>query len=319
MTASLVSTGAPIAPTVYFPIYRRYKATRQQANNAMLSLLAGSALASHTLQLTEGSSRLLPEIFPAVPHIARFNLRPDAAAAVLRSAGPHLATVTVPYALAIHEDYVTQCIAWVRDQFNFRLPTAVSSDRTWGDIGASNMHEALESMLGQEYLPNSSVDLELFHLYRLMRNCHIHDGGSASPALRNHVEELGTDAQTRFREITKRDVSTLLQGAQVEYSLLDVFSIFAVTKELGHGVNALLLAGLNREQWADTCVNDFHEQTTRYRNSDSWGRGLIGHAHDRYQAVGMSRRHIFESAFNKGLWPGPTRIPATSTRTRSPQ
>ncbi|WP_420625063.1 hypothetical protein [Candidatus Poriferisodalis sp.] len=116
-----------MAATVYFPIYRRYKATRQQANNAMVSLLAGSALASHTLQLTEGSSRLLPEIFPAVPHIARFNLRPDAAADVLRSAGPHLATVTVPYALAIHEDYVTQCIEWVRDQFNFGLPTAVSS------------------------------------------------------------------------------------------------------------------------------------------------------------------------------------------------
>ena len=87
--------------TVQFAIYRQYNEARQGANNAMVSLLAGSALGAHTLKLTAGSDRLLPEIFPAVPHIKRFNLRPASAAEVLDAAGPHLATVTVPYAIAI--------------------------------------------------------------------------------------------------------------------------------------------------------------------------------------------------------------------------
>ncbi|WP_419944415.1 hypothetical protein [Candidatus Poriferisodalis sp.] len=126
-----------MAPTVHFPIHRQYTTARQSANNAMVSFLAGSALASHTLQLTAGSDRLLPEIFPAVPHIARFNLRPDAAAEVLGAAGPHLATVTIPYALAIHENFVTQCIRWIKDAFNFPAPGTVPSIKSWNDIDTS--------------------------------------------------------------------------------------------------------------------------------------------------------------------------------------
>lgn len=195
-----------MAPAVHFSIYRQYTKARQSANNAMVSFLAGSALASHTLQLTTGSNRLLPEIFPAVPHITRFNLRPDAAADVLGAAGPHLATVTIPYALAIHED-------------------------------------------------------------------------------------------------------ALVRGDRAEYSLLDVFSVFAVTKGLGRGVNALLQAGLTQEHWAKACVDDYREESSRTRNSEAWGRGLIGHARDRYGAVGLSKPHLFRAAFDKGAWLDPTKYP----------
>jgi len=48
----------PGAPSVWveFPLFRRYESSRQEANNAMMALLAGSKLAAHTLQLTTGSS-----------------------------------------------------------------------------------------------------------------------------------------------------------------------------------------------------------------------------------------------------------------------
>lgn len=229
-------------PAVHFPIYRQYTKARQSANNAMVSFLAGSALASHTLQLTTGSNRLLPEIFPAVPHITRFNLRPDAAADVLGAAGPHLATVTIPYALAIHEDFVTQCIRWIRDAFGFPPPRTVSSIRSWNEIVTSNMHEALVSMTGDALDQHGSVDLELFHLYRLMRNCHIHNGGNVTNALRRQVRSLSSGAQDRWRKLTRREADALVRGDRAEYSLLDVFSVFAVTKGLGRGVNALLQA-----------------------------------------------------------------------------
>jgi hypothetical protein len=177
-----------VPATVQFAIYRNYEASRQRANNAIVALLAGSALAAHPLKLTEGSGRLLPEIFPAVPHIEYFNLRPDAAAEVIGSAGPHLATVTVPYALAIHEDFVKQCIDWINNTHGITL--AVSRN----DVNAGNMHETLRSTLASSHAGHSSVDLELFHLYRQMRNCHIHRGGRATPTLRDQEIGLSPDA-----------------------------------------------------------------------------------------------------------------------------
>lgn len=298
-----------MAPTVHFPIYRQYTKARQNANNAMVSFLAGSALASHTLQLTAGSSRLLPEIFPAVPHIARFNLRPDAAAEVLGAAGPHLATVTIPYALAIHEDFVMQCIRWLRDSFRFPSPEAVPSIKSWNDIDTSNMHEALAAMTGHALDKQGSADLELFHLYRLMRNCHIHSGGSVTNALRRQVLRLSDGARDRWRKLTRREVEALVSSDRADYSLLDVFSIFAVTKGLGRGVNALLQAGLTQARWAEVCVDDYRQESSRTRNSEAWGRGLIGHARDRYGAVGLSRPQLFLAAYDKGAWLDPDKYP----------
>jgi len=298
-----------MAPTVHFPIYRQYTKARQNANNAMVSFLAGSALASHTLQLTAGSDRLLPEIFPAVPHIARFNLRPDAAAEVLGAAGPHLATVTIPYALAIHEDFVTQCIRWIRDTFGFPLPGTVPSITSWNDIDTSNMHEAVVSMTGHRLDSLGSVDLELFHVYRLMRNCHIHNGGSVTNALRRQVRSLSNGAQDRWHKLTRREVDALVRRDRAEYSLLDVFSVFAVTKGLGRGVNSLLQAGLTQARWAEVCVDDYRQESSRTRNSEAWGRGLIGHARDRYSAVGLSKPDLFLAAHAKGAWLDPAKYP----------
>lgn len=101
------SLGVPIAQ---FLQYRRHDAARIQANNAIMALLAGSHLASHTLQLTDGSAHLLPEIFPRVPHIRRFNLETSQARLLLLDAEVHLAAMAVPYMLAIHEDFANTCL-----------------------------------------------------------------------------------------------------------------------------------------------------------------------------------------------------------------
>ena len=80
MYVSVVSGGS----IVEYLQYRQYEAARIEASNSMMALLAGAQLATHLLQLTEGSNRLLPEVFPQVPHIKRFNLttgggKPDSA------------------------------------------------------------------------------------------------------------------------------------------------------------------------------------------------------------------------------------------------
>lgn len=290
-----------MSPTVQFAIYRQYEESRQRANIAMVSLLAGSELAAHTLKLAAGSDRLLPEIFPAVPNIARFNLRPAAAAEVLGAAGPHLATVTVPYALAIHEDFVMQCIEW-----NER---AHGGTRPKRPLDTSNMHETLVLMVGGALPQRASVDLELFHLYRQVRNCHIHGGGRVSKALRKQVKGLSHAALVRWFDLTGREAKTLVAGDLAEYCLLDVFAIFAVTKELGRGINALLQSGLSQSQWAEACVDDYCQETSRIPNSNAWGRGLVGYARHRYQALALTNGELFQAAKNKGKWPDPKRHP----------
>lgn len=289
---------------VRFQIYRQYEESRQRANDAMVALLAGSQLAAHTLKLTAGSDRLLPEIFPAVPHIGRFNLRTAAAAEVIDAAGPHLATVTVPYALAIHEDFAMQCIDWIRVTQNM---TSQSGARA--PVTAATMHEILALMLAGSYGPRAAVDLELFHMYRKIRNCHVHAGGRASAALRRPVGALSPDAWARWLDLTAREPSALIAGDTAEYCLLDVFSIFAVTKELGRGINALLQTGLPRSQWAEVCVDDYRERTSRIPNSDAWGRGLVGFARNNYGALALTAQELFQAAATKGAWTSPSRRP----------
>ena len=61
-----------------------------------MALLAGSHLANHTLNLTQGSDRPLSEIFPRVPHIERFNLKTETASALLADAEAHLSAMAIP-------------------------------------------------------------------------------------------------------------------------------------------------------------------------------------------------------------------------------
>ena len=73
-------------PEILFPEYRAYVASRIEVNNAMMALLAGSRLAAHTLTLTVGSTATLSQLFPAVEHVGRFDLRSDSARQLLNDA-----------------------------------------------------------------------------------------------------------------------------------------------------------------------------------------------------------------------------------------
>jgi hypothetical protein len=91
---------------VRYPAYRAHLEQRTDANSAIMAFLAGAQLAAHTLKLTEGSDLLLPEVFPNVQHIRRFNLQSSLAIEILGAGESHLGAMAVPYVLAIHEDFV---------------------------------------------------------------------------------------------------------------------------------------------------------------------------------------------------------------------
>lgn len=117
---------------VRFAQYRRYEARRVEASNAMMALLAGAGMASHLLQLTRGSKHLLPEVFPQVPHIGRFNLRNELARKILDAADVHLGAMAIPYALAIHDDFLRECIDLPRARGQPASPTSSATQPVGG-------------------------------------------------------------------------------------------------------------------------------------------------------------------------------------------
>jgi hypothetical protein len=112
---------------VRFRAYRRYEALRVEVSNALMGLLAGAQLSNHLLQLNRGSDRLLPEVYPNVPHIRRFNLTAEAASDILAEADVHLGAMSIAYVLALHEDSLKTCLGRPRGAIPHDWRRATSS------------------------------------------------------------------------------------------------------------------------------------------------------------------------------------------------
>src|SRR4051812_444630 len=135
---------------VRFPAHRQYELTRIEISNAMMALLAGSQLAAHLLKLTEGSTRLLPEVFPRVEHIGRFNLTSGVARKILDDAESHLGAMAVPYALALHEDYLKSCLHMLEDAGKVPRGTAERAKLAF-------QHQKIEQASNAQFSPDSLV------------------------------------------------------------------------------------------------------------------------------------------------------------------
>lgn len=292
------------SPWMEFPEFRQYEAVRQEANNAMMALLAGSKLAAHTLQLTAGSSRLLPEIFPGVEHVSYFNLRTDAATKLLADTGHHLGAVTVPYALAVHEDFVMTVLDLL-SRFGYRRKApGDTQDSTRNRVTAWNMHESLWMTLGRRLPPRGSVlALEQFHLLREMRNAQIHAGGTISARLSQEVTDITPEAATAWKALSRRAPTDVIATDPLRFTTFDIFAVFATTKTLGRTVNHLLRDSLPARQWAEICLEDYSALTSKSSGSDQWMRGLIGHAAMNYAAGSVSEQDIIDAAVAAGAWP----------------
>ncbi|MEU7765983.1 hypothetical protein AB0B25_12750 [Nocardia sp. NPDC049190] len=110
---TVAERGPKRGQTARFRAFREYEERKAEANNAMMALLAGAQLSAHLLRLTEGSDRSLPEVFPAVDHIHRFNLKSHDARQILLSADSHLGKMTVPnFAVRAWNIPVEKLVQW---------------------------------------------------------------------------------------------------------------------------------------------------------------------------------------------------------------
>ena len=282
---------------VNFAEYRNVNSARITVNNAMIALLAGSRLASHTLTLTAGSDQLLPRIFPQVPNIQRFNLRTDGAKTLLDEADEHVAAVSVPYALSVHEDFVIVTLGMIR---RYGTRVVVPGKRK---LGPATMHETLFDSVGQ---PRPTTTLELFHVLREMRNSQIHEGGRANSRLVASLANLSGSGRKLWEQIVVDSPSDTVQGGRVVFSLGHMFLVFAVIKRLARDVNVALQSHWSRAQWAEILVRDFSEQTLNLKNSSSWRRSVVGYSRFEFGPLGLMPDEIETAARTSGHWTGPS-------------
>lgn len=290
----------------------------------MMALLAGSKLAAHTLQLTEGSTRLLPEIFPGVEHVSYFNLRTDAATQLLLDTGHHLGAVAVPYALAVHEDFVMTVLETLTQFGYVRHAPGDKADTTKNRVSAWNMHEAVWMTLGQPFpAVGACLELEHFHLLREMRNTQIHAGGAIGPRLTDVVNGLSGPASVRWNDIARRQPVDVLADDPIRFTTFDIFTVFATTKAMGRTINELLRDHLPVARWAEMCVDDYARISSHPGASDRWIRSLIGHAHMNYGASPLTEADVVDAAVEAGAWPArrrwaPRRSSRAAKRPRTP-
>lgn len=262
--------------------YRRLEGLRRDVNNAMMALLAGSKLAINTLQLTAGSTLVLSQIFPRVPHIERFNLRADLAATLLDDAEHHLATMAVPYVLALHEDFMMHCARL------FESCGLLSSTKL-ANLTAKTVHERLAR---QAHCTFTSESLELFHLVRTLRNSQMHEGGRVNAECSAVRASLSPSATHLWEYLTKADAPAYLTGDQVELRQPQLVAALAITHKLMEEANLMLQRVLPKLTWANMAVSDALAQ----------GPDLTGNPQQRFRKiVGFARQYYASAAIPEAL------------------
>jgi len=239
------SSGPRRGEMARFRAYREYEARKEEANNAMMALLAGAQLSAHLLKLTEGSDRLLPEVFPAVEHIHRFNLKSDQARAILLGADAHLGKMAVPYVLSLHEDYMRTSLEMLAN--NGVCPRTLARDNL------IKLHSSFENVTYCSFPPDT---MSYIAVLRLMRNAVMHNGSLVSQPLYDELAQWTAAQEQGWLMLAKRNPRTLQVGDSIDFGHGELITALAVTKRLDRESNLGLQAALSRERWAALVLDE---------------------------------------------------------------
>ena len=269
-------------PIVNFLQYRQHDEARTHANNAIMALLAGSHLASHTLQLTVGSESLLPQIFPQVPHIRRFNLETSTARTLLVDAELHLGAMAVPYVLAIHEDFGNTCLKLLGERAR----------------KAATLHDALSQRIsGINWGPHQGA----FQIARVLRNSLIHTGGRVEQqAIREFGDFVDTAGRAEWIRLAGRDPLTLQVGDRVTFAHGEVVATLSATHNLAKTINFGLQSALPRATWARIVIEDIEISEPGHLRHHQRLRKCVGYARYLYGPLALTDAEIQQALTNCG-------------------
>ena len=275
---------------VKYAQYQDHERQRIQTNDTMMGLLAGSKLAAQTLSLTSGSQLVLSQIFPAVEHIERFNLRTDKAREILDNAESLLGILAVPQVIALHEDLLRGM-----------LDLVVEVDPTFGDLmdgfKAANAHQRFETATRVRF---DTESVELFHLVRVARNTHIHSGGRADRRLVNRIGATSGEAFAVWEKITGTTFPVYVEGEPVALGLFELIGILAIVKRLAEEANVALQSALPHEKWADMIVQEWIPQS-RPGNPGQKTRQVAGLARRNFAAIELTEADLAAAMHRAGV------------------
>ncbi|GAB3578161.1 hypothetical protein GCM10027406_13900 [Leifsonia lichenia] len=217
-----------------------------QSDNAVMALLVGAHLASASLALAHESSVLISKMYPTVPHIARFALRPERAQRELSESEEHLARIAIPYALSVHEDFINR----LRNDLLAASVPLLTRGKKWN---AENMHTIVFDSMGAA-LPD---ELPTFDLLRRIRNALIHSGGLVDQYLEDGIAAVQGDAEKRWFRIAGHPPKAIVDGELVTVGAGEIMVAFSVTRSLSKLAHEASLVAIPRTLWLAECVDDF--------------------------------------------------------------
>src|SRR5699024_5380348 len=266
---------------IRFKHYRDYLSQRAVINDTVMGLLAGSKLSEQLLSLSEGSTALLGDIYPGIQDINRFNLPVAKAREVLDDAENLLIILAVPQILALHEDLMLEM-----------LGISGSSQQT----SAAQMHETFEEKTGRRF---PSEELALFHLLRLARNEHIHNGGVTRAHFAQEISKLPSEADDTWTQITGEPFPVYKTGRLVSLNVPFLIGTLAVTSRLASIANTHLSHAIPVPRWADLVVQEWSLEK-RKGNKNQQLRSIRGLARNFYSDIQITESELV-AAFTRHL------------------
>jgi hypothetical protein len=222
-------------------------------------------------------------------------LRTESARQLLLEADTHLGAAAVPYALAVHEDFVITSLDLLKSS-GVALQTGKKAIKAW------NMHEIIFKTMKTT---GPQPSLSHYHLLRVMRNAQIHAGGTVSADLQNYISKMTLTSIEAWERLTGRPPADIVAGTKITFTVGDIIASFAVIKELARNINLGLQSAIQRDTWAQIIVNDYSGQTSKTRNSDGWMRSLRGYARTFYRPLGITASELETAAITLGKWTRP--------------
>lgn len=157
--------------------------------------------------------------------------------------------MSVPYALALHEDYLKTCLDLLHR-------AGLCSAGTVANTKLAAQHPKVAQLTGGAFNGDRIAQLDTL---RLMRNCMIHDGGRADSALVNKVASWSTATETLWKKVAP-SLRGISAGDPISFGHQQLILVLAVTKFLSREANVLIQPVVPRELWADVVVEDVAAQ-----------------------------------------------------------
>lgn len=241
----------PTQREVYFAEYDDFLRLRITANNGIMALGVGATLSSHFLQLSSGSKNTLREIFPSVPHIGNFNLKPEVALEELDRAEYLLASMAIPYHLSLLQSFCRnlETLFRVTDTKPVNRQSKKSLQR-----GGSSVTAKVESFLVR---PIPSDTGQVLNLLKAIRDDVMHNGGRATQSYaftyKNAIEKYLQHWDLK----PGGNIPELKMGDKIELKMGDLQLTLAAVKLQAREINFALQESLNRETWTSILVRDY--------------------------------------------------------------